>query len=122
MPALETVGQYLAESRRLLQDEYTPYRYPDKDLVEALNIGLMEAKRLRADLFLPLFEIPWFDPTKTSPGTDLDKKVTLDPMYRSALIYYVVGRIQLRDDEPTTDARAASLLQKFTAQLLTVAS
>lgn len=122
MPALETVGQYLKETRHLLQDEIVPYRYPDEDIVDALNIGLMEAKRLRADLFLPLFEIPWLDPTKTSPGTDLDKKITLDPMYRSALVYYAVGRMQLRDDESTTDQRAASLITKFTAQLLTIQS
>jgi hypothetical protein len=120
MPALETVGQYLEEARRLLQDEYTPYRYPDEDLVDAMNIGLMEARRLRPDLFLPLFDIPWFDPTKTAPGTDLAKPVTLDPMYRGTLVYYVVGRIQLRDDEPTVDQRAAGLLQKFTAQLLSI--
>jgi len=121
MPALETVGQYLEESRRLLQDEVVPYRYPDKDLIDALNIALMEARRLRADLFLPLFELPWFDPGET-PGPDLTKPVTIDPMYRSSLVYYVVGRMQLRDDEPTTDQRAAGLLGKFTAQLLTVNS
>jgi hypothetical protein len=34
----------------------------------------------------------------------------------------MVGRMQLRDDEPTTDQRAGALLQKFTAQLLTVNS
>ena len=105
MPALETVGQYLEEARRLLQDEIVPYRYPDDDLVDALNIGLMEARRLRADLFLPLFELPWFDPTKTAPTPDLTVPVTLDPMYRSALVYYIVGRMQLRDDE--ADHRSA---------------
>ena len=119
--ALGTVGQYLEESRRLLQDEFTPYRYADDDLVDALNIGLLEARRLRADLFLPLFDIPWFDPTKTT-APDLAKKVTFDPMYRQSLVYYIVGRAQLRDDESTTDARAASLMTKFTAQLLTITS
>ena len=123
MPAaLETVGQYLEESRRLLQDEYTPYRYPQDDLIDALNIGLLEARRLRADLFLPSFAIPWFDPTKSSPGSDLDQKVPFDPMYRQSLVYYMVGRMQLRDDEATVDTRAASLMTKFTAQLLTVSS
>lgn len=117
MPALETVGQYLEEARRLLQDEVAPYRYPDDDLVDALNIGLMEAKRIRADLFLPLFDIPWVDPSGT---IDTTTPVTLDAMYRSTLVYYLVGRMQLRDDEPTVDQRAAGLLQKFTAQLLTV--
>ena len=57
MPALETVGQYIEESCCLLQDEFTPYRYPHDDLIDALNIGLQEARRLRADLFLPLFEL-----------------------------------------------------------------
>lgn len=122
MPAaLETVGQYLEESRRLLQDEYTPYRYPQDDLIDALNIGLLEARRLRADLFLPAFTIPWFDPTLTGT-TDLAVKVPLDPMYRQSLVYYMVGRMQLRDDESTVDARAASLMTKFTAQMLTIQS
>jgi hypothetical protein len=120
MPALETVGQYLDEARRLLQDEYAPaYRYPDKDLVEALNIGLMEARRLRPDLFLPLFEVPFVD---TAGTIDTTTKITLDPMYRSSLIYYVVGRAQLRDDEPTEDQRASALLQKFIGQMLVLAS
>jgi hypothetical protein len=119
--ALQTVGQYLEESRRLLQDEIAPYRYPDDDLVDALNIGLLEARRLRADLFLPLFDIPWFDPAATI-ATTKDMPVTLDPMYRQSLVYYIVGRAQLRDDEPTVDQRAASLMTKFTAQLLTIQS
>lgn len=118
MPALDTIGQYLEEARRLLQDEVVPYRYPDDDIVDALNIGLMEARRVRADLFLPLFDIPWVNP---GGGTiDTATKITFDPMYRSSLVYYVVGRMQLRDDEPTVDQRAAGLIQKFTAQLLTV--
>jgi hypothetical protein len=119
MPALDTVGQYLEEARRLLQDEVSPYRYPDEDLVDALNIGLIEARRLRADLFLPLFEVPWTDPSGT---INMATAVTLDPMYRSSLVYYIVGRMQLRDDEPTTDQRAAGLMQKFVQQMLSIAS
>ena len=121
MPALETVGAYLEEARRLLQDEFTPYRYPDDDMIDALNIALLEARRLRADLFLPAFEIPWFDPTKLS-AADLAKPLPFDPMYRQSLVYYIVGRAQLRDDESTTDARAASLMTKFTAQMLMIQS
>lgn len=121
MPALDTVGQYLEESRRLLQDEIAPYRYPDDDLVDALNIALLEARRLRADLFLPLFTLEWFDPA-AAIATTKAKKVTIDPMYRQSIVYYIVGRAQLRDDESTTDARAASLITKFTAQLLTIQS
>ena len=119
MPALNTVGQYVEEARRLLQDEINPYRYPDDDLVDALTLGILEARRLRADLFLPLFDIPYFTPSGT---IDMTAPVSMDPMYRSALVYYMVGRAQLRDDEPTTDQRAAGLMTKFTAQLLTIQS
>ena len=118
MPAaLETVAQYIKEARRLLLDEIVPYRYPEADLVDALNIGFLETKRIRADLFLPVFTIPYFD----SSGTiDTAAKVPMDPMYRSTLVYYMVGRMQLRDDEPTVDQRAGAFLQKFEQQLLTV--
>lgn len=119
MPALDTVEQYLTEARRLLLDEVEPYRYPDVDLVDALNIGLLEARRIRPDLFLRKFDLPFFD---TSGTIDTAAKVPIDPMYRSSLIYYICGRAQLRDDESTTDQRAAGFMQKFTAQLLTVNS
>jgi len=118
MPAaLETVGQYIAEARVLLLDEVVPYRYADKELVSALNIGMLEAKRIRADLFLPAFATPYTDESAT---IDMATKVKMDPMYRPALLYYVIGRMQLRDDEPTVDQRAGAFLQKFEQQLLSV--
>ena len=119
MPALETVGQYLEEARTLLQDQTPPYRYDDKSLISNLNTGILEARRLRADLFLPAFEVPYVEgePTKVHEIT-----VPIDPMYRPALVYYICGRAQLRDDEATTDARSGAFLTKFTSQLLTVAS
>jgi hypothetical protein len=123
MPALETVGQYLEEARVLLQDTVVPYRYADRELISALNIGLTEARKMRADLFLPLFEIGYYDPGPLAgpvPPATLTQPVTMDPMYRSPLVYYIVGRAQLRDDEPTVDARAGAMLQKFVGQLLTV--
>jgi hypothetical protein len=118
--ALETVGQYIEECRRLLQDEISIYRYPDDDIVDGLNIALQEARRLRADLFIPVnFAVPWFSPSGT---INTAAPVPMDPMYRSSLVYYIVGRMQLRDDEPTTDSRAAALLLKFTQQMLVIAS
>jgi hypothetical protein len=121
MPALATVGQYVDEVRRLLQDEVVPYRYPDDDLIDALNIGLLEAHRIRADLFLPAFVLPWIDPA-VAIATNRTKPVAFSEQYRSSLVYYIVGRLQLRDEEPTTDQRAGALLTKFTAQLLTVSA
>jgi hypothetical protein len=119
MPALETVGQYLKESRVLLQDTIVPYRYSDIELVDCLNSAVLEARRLRADLFLPMFEIPYTD---TSTAIVLTTPVAIDPMYRPAFVYYIVGKAQLRDEEPTTDARAAAFITKFTSQMLSIAS
>src|SRR5262245_66537075 len=103
MPALETVGQYITESRRLLQDQIVPYRYPDTDIVDALNVGLLEARRLRADLFLPLFDLPWFD-TAVTINTSLP--VPMHPQYGTAFVYSFVGRTHVRDVQTTTHHRA----------------
>lgn len=116
MAALETVGAYLKEARVLLQDTIVPYRYEDDQLVDCLNIGILEARRLRADLFLPKFEIAWADPALPDPSAIV---VPIDPMYRAALVYYIVGKAQLRDDEATTDTRAGAFLSKFTSSLTT---
>ena len=112
--ALETVAKYITAARVLLQDtKNTPYRYPDADLLAALSEAFPEAKKLRPDLFIvtPLQDFAVNDSTV----------VVMDPMYRTALVYYMVGRAQLRDDEETQDQRAAAFLSMFAVKLTTVA-
>jgi hypothetical protein len=111
--ALETVAKYVTAARVLLQDtKNTPYRYPDADLLAALSDAIPEAKKLRPDLFIttPLQDFAANDTTV----------VTFDPMYRIALVYYMVGKMQLRDDEEVQDQRAAAFLSMFQAKLTTV--
>lgn len=111
--ALDTVSDYITEARRLLLDETAPYRYPDADLISALNLGVTEAARLRPDLF--------FKTLRTgAPAAVTTGSVSMDFRYRTPLLYYIVGMAQLRDDEATQDQRASGLLAKFTAQLMTV--
>lgn len=114
--ALDTVADYLAHARVLLQDTVSDYRYSDAELVENLNMGLLEMRRLRPDLMLATFggSIPKYSESSTSTA------VACDVQYRSALLYYVCGQAQLRDDEATTDSRAAVFLNKFTSQMLTI--
>jgi hypothetical protein len=114
MATLDTVGDYVAEARALLQDTYTPPRYTDADLISNLNIALSEAYRVRADLFMigVAFTLPSFT------AADLTKPVPMEPGYRPAFTSYMVGRAQLRDQEDTTDPRAGALMQGFKAQLL----
>lgn len=109
--ALETVAKYIAYARELLQDEKdTPYRYSDASLARALSLALPEAKKLRPDLFINV-TIP--DITANDATV-----VPMDEMYRTALVYYMVGIAQLRDDEEVTDQRAAGFLGMFTAKLV----
>lgn len=114
MPALDTVGKIIGYSRVLLQDTLFPYRYPDDQLIDILNFSLMDARRLRADLFLDQPTIPVQVPTYTT----LADAVTIDQQYRLALVYFVVGHAHLRDEEDTQDARAAAMIMKFTQMLV----
>ena len=113
--ALDTVEEYISYARVLLQDTVdAPYRYPDPDLLVALSLSLLEAKKTRPDLFLGVSTIPTFSVVDNTP-------VPMDEMYRIALVYYMCGQAQLRDDEETQDQRAAAFLALFSSKLLTVA-
>lgn len=114
--ALDTVQDYVDRARVLLLDTLSPYRYEDADLVEALNMGVMEARRLRPELFKAYFRtsLPEFSTGNMSQAVDID------PMLRSAFVYYICGQAQLRDDENVQDGRAALFLNKFTSQLLQI--
>lgn len=112
--ALDTVADYIADARVLLQDTVSTYRYSDAELIENLNLGLLEMRRLRPDLMIASFNgsIPKYTLTTQT--------VACDAMYRPALLYYICGQAQLRDDEATQDNRATIFLNKFTSQMLTI--
>lgn len=112
--ALDTVADYIAHARILLQDTVVDYRYSDSELIDDLNLGLLEMRRLRPDLMITTFggTIPKYTAT--------NQTVACDPQYRSALLYYICGQAQLRDDEATQDSRATIFLNKFVAQLQTI--
>lgn len=114
--ALDTVQDYVNRARVLLLDQVEPYRYSTSDLVDALNMGIMEARRLRPDVLQAYL--------RTTPpsfsSTALSALVPIDVQYRSAFVYYVCGQAQLRDDENVQDSRAVTFLNKFTSQLLTL--
>lgn len=114
--ALDTVQDYVDRARVLLLDQVEPYRYPTADLVENLNMGILEARRLRPDLLMSSFRTTLPDFSDTA----LSATVPIDPQYRVAFVYYICGQAQLRDDENAQDSRAALFLNKFTSQMLTI--
>lgn len=114
--ALDTVQDYVDRARVLLLDQVEPYRYPTEDLVEALNLGVLEARRLRPDLLTGYFRSSLPEFSASAMGTT----VPIDAQYRVAFVYYICGNAQLRDEENTQDARASAFLNKFVAQMTTV--
>jgi hypothetical protein len=116
MMALSTVQEYVDRARVLLQDQVAPYRYPDDDLVGALNDGILESRRLRPDIMSSYFRstLPEFS------TSNMSATVPIDPMYRMTFVYYICGMAQLRDDENVQDSRAAVFLNKFVSQMLTI--
>jgi len=112
--ALDVVSDYVSLARVLLQDTVnSPYRYSDSELVTALSLAFMEAKFLRPDLFLGVTTIPNFTVNDATA-------VSWDPMYRVAMVYYMCGHAQMRDDEEVQDTRAAAFLALFKAKLGTL--
>lgn len=105
----------LDDARGHLQDRDTPVRYSDDDLVEYLNNGFQELRRLRPDAFFGL-------PALTSyafvdlPTTDFP----VDEQFLTAITYFIVGNAELRDDEFVIDGRVAGLLKQFVDKVTTV--
>jgi hypothetical protein len=114
--ALDTVADYVTEARTLLQDEVPTYRYADSDLIVALNLAIMTARRNRYDLFMEVAAVPQFVAADIAAGTAF----AVDVQYRAAFLFFMVGYVQLRDEEDTQDARAGAFIGKFTQQLLTL--
>lgn len=112
--AYGVVGDVIGQARTLLQDaEVGNFRWPDENLYQALNEGLLMTKRLRPDFFWGLTATPQY------AITDANVAISYPEEYIPAIIDYVVGNIQAQDDEATDDARASLFLRSFTAKLTT---
>lgn len=98
--ALQTVSDYLADARTLLQDIVAPFRYDDDSLVTALNLAMFETRRLREDLFAFYRNTPQFD------AGDQEVAVPLEDRFRQALLFQMCAHALLRDQEDIQDARA----------------
>jgi hypothetical protein len=115
---LSDVGDILDQIRVLLQDTGTTsgqYRYSTDSIILAINQCMTEMFRVRPDLFLEKgFVIPVFS------SMALDDLLGIEEQYVSAIIYYSVGLVQVRDDEQNQDARAANFLKTFMQSITAV--
>ncbi len=113
MAALDTIADYISDARTLLQDTVSPYRYDDASLLVAFNVTLLEARRVRADLFVfhHHSRVPHFSTVNTEP-------VHFEEPFRLALVYGTCAHALARDQEDVQDARSASFMRVFYEMLL----
>lgn len=107
-----TITEFVSRARVLLQDTIpNPYRYSDDDMLDALNFGLHEIRRVRPDLFIYQSDVTEYT------AVDATQLTAVDQQYHYPLLHFVVGYIQLRDEEGANEARASSFIQSFVNKL-----
>ena len=110
MSTLETVGDYIGDARTLLQDVIAPYRYDDPSLLRAFNIMLLDARRVRADLFVYTH---FQRGDRVRQYVSFGERVTMEEPFRPAMVYGIVGHALARDQEDYQDARATTFFALF---------
>lgn len=114
---MATFQSIIDEARVLLNDEVmdesTVTRYTATQLLGYARQGLVEARRVRPDLFLSNL-------TGAFPTYTVDDTVPMPEEYHVCLVDYMTHRAELRDDEFAVDGRASALYQKFKAGLMGV--
>jgi hypothetical protein len=115
---LDTITDYINDCRTLLLDKVPPYRYDDPSLVIAMNVTLLEARRLRADIFVYNRlvngqRVPSF---LANDGT----KLVMEEQFRLAILHGMMGHALQRDQEDIQDERAGAYMKIFSDMLLGV--
>jgi hypothetical protein len=114
---MATFQQIINSARIVLNDvvldESTLTRYTEAQLLEFARAALVEARRVRPDLFLSML-------TGALPAYAVDATLPIPEEYVIPLVDYVIHRAELRDDEFAVDGRAAALYQKFKSGMLGV--
>src|ERR1700752_3887699 len=101
------VAVIIASVRDVLQDlEDTPYRYSDGSLIRGLNMAVGDLRRGRPAYFIGGYDPPLPVISKT------DEVLPLPDELMPAFIAYIAGWAETRDDEFTTDGRAAMLMKQ----------
>lgn len=114
LPTLNTVANYITDARTLLQDTIQPYRYDDPSILVAMNVTMLEARRLRPDLFV--YNHQFRGQPQAFQAND-DTLVDIEPQFRLAILHGMVGHALERDQEDYSDTRASSFLAIFYAGL-----
>lgn len=109
--ALATITDYINDGRTLLQDTIEPFRYQDSELVVAMNVALLEGRRLRSDLFVYTrkYGQSGVQSFQNNDGTQL----FMEEPFRLAFLFGMCAHAILRDQEDIQDERAGIFMSFF---------
>ena len=114
-PTYNRVTDYINDARTLLQDRIPPYRYDDDSLLTAINAALLEARRIKPELFV--YELESLGQVQSFTAVD-DTYVEIEPQFRLAIVHGLCGHALERDQEDYQDQRATAFLALFTQGLV----
>jgi hypothetical protein len=115
--ALATITDYINDGRILLQDTVAPYRYDDASLVTAMNVTLLEGRRLRPDLFVYRRCLPGERGVQSFQGND-GTELEMEEQFRLAFLYGMCSHAMQRDQEDIQDDRATAFMGIFNSILI----
>jgi len=113
--ALKTIDDYINDARTLLQDTIAPYRYDDASLIVAMNVTLLEGRRVRPDLFV--YRNPKIGPIVQSFQNKDGTELVMEEQFRLAFLHGMCAHALLRDQEDIQDNRAAAFAATFSSIL-----
>lgn len=96
--------------RETVQDK-TGDRYKDDRIIGAINLGVLDTRRGRPDLFIGRYDEPT---PQYATSTD---EFNLPEIMIPPIITYAVGWIEMSDDEYTEDGRAITMMKKYASDL-----
>jgi hypothetical protein len=132
--ATKTLDDLQTEVREIIQDQVTPYRYSDAWLIQIFNTAIRDLYRIRPDAYIGNFTTGVLSANVMNTYSTADLQVingvanptppaTPTPMpfddrlFYGAVVFYVVGRMEISDDQFADNNRAMTLLEAFQKQL-----
>lgn len=124
--ATKTLDDAVNEIRMLINDnDPDGYRFTQTQVLQKINTALREVYRYRPDAYVGNFTqgILSANSPMTYDSTDLGKNPATafpldDRLFFSPVVFYVVGMLDLTDDEFADDNRAMTVLAAFRNQLI----
>jgi phage baseplate assembly protein W len=109
-----TVANIENNSRRILQDTQTPYRWTSEEMREALQEGISALNAVRPETrYVGGNLYDYIDLPKSNT-----EEIQVKPRYKEALVYYVVYKCYLNDSTDTMNAQLAEMyLGKFNTKI-----